>query len=428
MQVSVENVGKLGRKVTVRVPAQALEDTVRSRLQEMGRTARLKGFRPGKIPGRVIEQRFGAQVRNEALSELIGSKFQEAVSQEKLRPAVQPSIATSGRPENGEIEFTATFEVMPELGPIQIGGLEITKPVAEVTDADVDEMIATLRQQRRRWETVERASREGDLLLFEYVAEADGFRHPAHGDDRVGVVLSSGAFLPEIEHALAGRKAGEEFVVNAKFPEPFRVAVLAGREASVSGRVVRVQEAVLPEVDENLAASFGIKEGGLAQFRQDVRANLERELKGNLMARLKSVAIEKLVNAYPEVDLPQGMIDAEARTLARQAGGGDDAVTRLLPIARQRVAAGVLLGELARQNDIRLDQARVSDALATIASTYEEPARVIELYTRDPQLMAQLQHRVLEDQVVEWIAGHSSVNEQQLSFAEVMRPGAPAPK
>src|SRR6185312_10194604 len=194
MQVSIENVGKLGRKLTIRLPAQRLEDTIRSRIQEMGRSARLKGFRPGKVPTKVIEQRYGSQIRNEALSEMIGSSFQEAVTQEKLRPAVQPSIATTGRPENGEIEYTATFEVLPEIGKLDIGTLEIVKPVASVTDADIDQMIETLRLQRRSWNQVERAAQDGDMVLFEYSAQGDGFRHPDSGTDRVGAVLGSGAY------------------------------------------------------------------------------------------------------------------------------------------------------------------------------------------------------------------------------------------
>ena len=187
---------------------------------------------------------------------------------------------------------------------------------------------------------------------------------------------------------------------------------------------MRVQEPHLPEVDEAFAASFGIKEGGIEKFREDVRANLERELKGVLMARLKATTAEKLVDAYPEIDLPQSMIENDARALARQANApGDDAFIAYLPAARKRVAAGFLLAELGRQNDVRLDSRRVSEALAMIASTYEEPEKVVELYTRDPQLMQGLQSRVLEDQVVEWVAEHAKLTEQQLSFNEVMRPG-----
>ncbi|HEY6940820.1 trigger factor [Dokdonella sp.] len=425
MQVSIENVGSLGRKLTVRLPAQRLEETVRSRIQEMGRSARLKGFRPGKVPAKVIEQRYGSQIRNEALSEMIGSSFQEAVTQEKLRPAVQPSIATTGRPENGEIEYTATFEVLPEIGKLDVSGLEIVKPVASVTDADIDQMIETLRLQRRTWHAVERTAKDGDMVLFEFAAEAEGFRHPESGTDRVGAVLGSGAYSKELEDKLAGHKAGDEFTTHVDFPTAVRTPALAGKSVDVAVKLVRVQEAQLPPVDEAFAASFGVKEGGLARFREDVRANLERELKGVLMGRLKAGALEKLVEAHPELELPQGMVENEARQLARQAGlQSPEAVGQFLPTARRRVSAGLLIGELARQNDIRLDSRRVSEALATIASTYEEPEQVVELYSRDPQLMSALQNRVIEDQVVEWLADHAKCSEQQLSFNDVMRPGA----
>jgi trigger factor len=425
MQVSIENVGKLGRKLTVRLPAEGLEEKVRTRVQEMGRNARLKGFRPGKVPTKVIEQRFGRQIRSEVLSEMIGSSFQEAVSREKLRPAVQPAIQTTGTPTNGEIEYTATFEVMPEVGKIEIGGLEIVKPTASVTDADIDQMIETLRQQRRTFAPVERAAHGGDMVLFEFAATAEGIRQPATGFERVGSILGSGAFVAEIENKLIGHKAGEDFTIDATFPAAFREPLLAGKSAQVQIRVVRVQEPQLPEVDEAFAESFGIHEGGLAKFREDVRANLERELKGVLMGRLKAATAEKLVDAYPEIDLPQAMVENDARALARQSGQqGEDAFVQFLPAARRRVAAGFLLAELGRQNEVRLDSRRVSEALASIASTYEEPEKVVELYTRDPQLMQGLQSRVLEDQVVEWVAEHAKLTEQTLSFNEVMRPGA----
>jgi len=425
MQVSIENVGKLGRKLTVRLPAQELEDKVRSRIQETGRSARLKGFRPGKVPTRVIEQRFGRQIRGEVLSEMIGSSYQEAITREKLRPAVQPAIQTTGTPTNGEIEYTATFEVMPEIGRIDISGLEIMKPTSNVTDADIDQMIETLRMQRRTFQPVERPAQAGDMVLFEYAAEAGGARHPATGFDRVGTLVGSGAFVPEVENALVGHKAGDEFTVDAAFPASFREPLIAGKTAKVEIKVVRVQEPHMPAVDDAFAASFGIKDGGIPKFREDVRANLERELKGVLMGRLKAITAEKLVDAYPEIDLPQAMIENDARGLARQSNApGDDAFVQFLPAARRRVAAGFLLAELGRQNEVRLDSRRVSEALASIASTYEEPEKVVELYTRDPQLMQGLQSRVMEDQVVEWVAEHAKLTEQPLSFNEVMRPGA----
>ena len=425
MQVSIENVGSLGRKLTIRLPAQRLEDTIRTRLVEMSRTVRLKGFRPGKVPTKVIEQRFGGQVRNEALSDMIGSSFQEAIAQEKLRPAVQPSIATTGRPDNGEIEYTATFEVLPEIGKLDVAALEIIKPTATVTEADIDQMIDTLRLQRRTWSPVERAAREGDMVLFEYAAQGEGFRHPESGMDRVGAVLGSGAYSKALEDRIAGHAAGAEFKAHVDFPPDARTPALAGKSADVEVRLVRVQEATLPAVDDAFAASFGVKDGGMQRFREDVRANLERELKNVLMSRLKADALDKLVAAHPELEIPQGLIEAEARQLAQQGGAqASQAMLEFVPTARRRVAAGLLIAELARQNEIRLDAKRVREALAMIASTYEEPEQVVELYSRDPQLMGALQNRVMEDQVVEWLAEHARCSEQQLSFSDVMRPGA----
>jgi trigger factor len=433
MQVSVENVGKLERKLTVRVPADQLDSQVRNRLSDLGRSVRLNGFRPGKVPPKVIEQRFGAQVRGEALSELIRTTLPEAMEGQKLRPAMPPSVDTTGVPSNGEIEYTATFEVIPEIGAVDVSGLEVNRVTAEVTDADVDTMIETLRQQRRSWFPAERAAETGDMALFEYSATAGDYRFPAEGLDRVGTVIGSVALFKELEDSLIGMNVGDEKTVSLAFPADFRNENLAGKQADVAIKLARLQASTLPELNDEFFTTFGISDGGLQQFRDDVKANLERELKGTLLGRLKAEVVEKLVNAHAELDLPQGMIQAEAASLVRQAEASarqqgqqnpvfaPDAFT---DIARRRVAAGLLLGEIARQNDIRLDSRRVAETLTTIASTYEEPEQVVELYNRDPQLMNALQSRVIEDQVAEWIADHAKVTEQKLGFNEVMRPTA----
>lgn len=431
MQVSVENVGALERKLTVKIPAGDYESRVKARLAEVGRSVRLKGFRPGKIPPRVIEQRFGPQVRGEAISELIRTTFQEAVGQQNLRPAMAPEIDTTGEPADGQIEYTATFEVLPEVGAVDVGKLSISKPVAQVSDVDVDAMIDTLRQQRRTWVPVERPAQAGDMVLFEYGAQAGATRHPAEGVDRSGTILGSGAMTVELEQQLAGKAAGEQIEFDMTFPANFRVAELAGKPARIEAKVSRVQEPRLPEIDEAFFKLFGIGEGGLEKFRADVRANLERELKGVLSQRLKADVVQKLVDAYPGLELPPRMVQNEARALAEQARAqaqqqGQPAPTATPEsyeaLARRRVAAGVLVGEIARQNGVRLDQRRVAEALATIASTYEEPQQVVELYQRDSNLMGSLQNRVLEDQVADWIAEHAQTSEQYLTFNEAMRP------
>ncbi len=436
MQVSIENLGTLGRKLTVSVPADQLETTIRQRLSELSRTVRLKGFRPGKVPGKVIEQRYGAQVRNEAVGELIQRSFSQAVQQENLRPAVQPAIETSGVPEGGEFKYTATFEVMPEIGTIDVSALKITRPVAEVADADIDRMIETLRQQRRTWEDVERAAAKGDLVMFESVTTTDAGRIPAEGVDRSGTILGSGGILIELEDQLVGLAPGDERELDVTFPADYRNPALAGKAVKIAVKIVRVSEARLPELDEAFFAAFGIAGGGLEQFRNEVRSNLERELKGALMLRLKADVVSKLLGAHPELELPSRMIEAEARGLAHQAA--EQARQRgqqvpdgisfepFLGQARQRVAAAVLLGELARQNNIRLDNGRLQEMMQLIASTYEEPEQVIELYRKDPQLLDGLRSRVIEDQVIDWIADHADASTTTLSFEEVMQPGAAA--
>jgi trigger factor len=431
MQVSLENVGKLERKLTVRIPAGDYESRVKARLAEVSRNVRLKGFRPGKVPPKVIEQRFGSQVRDEAISELIRTSFQEAVGQQNLRPAMAPQIDTTGEPADGQIEYTATFEVLPDVGAIDVAKLAISRPVAQVAEVDVDAMIETLRQQRRGWAPVERPAQAGDMILFEYSAQAEDGRHPEEGADRSGTILGSGAMTEDLERELTGHAAGDTLAFEMTFPATFRVAALAGKPARVEARISRVQESRLPEVDDAFIALFGIKEGGMEKFRADVRANLERELKGVLTSRLKADVVQKLVDAYPDLDLPQRMVQNEARALAEQAQAQakeqGQATVAAVPesfeaLARRRVAAGVLVGEIARQNGVRLDNRRVAEALASIASTYEEPQQVVELYQRDPNLMSSLQNRVLEDQVADWIAEHAQTTEQHLTFNEAMRP------
>ncbi|WP_017461161.1 trigger factor [Dyella ginsengisoli] len=427
MQVSVENVGKLERKLTVKFPAERFESQVSARIAEMGRTVRLKGFRPGKVPTTVIQQRFGAQVRGEVLSDLIGTTLREAFDQENLRPVANPSVDTTGTPENGEISYTATFEVMPEFPSIDVAALAVQRPVSEVTEADIEKMIETLRQQRRSFDEVERASAEGDFVMFEYSAEAGEYRFPSEGLERAGSVLGSGTLFKALDDALTGRSAAEEFSADIDFPADFRNENLAGKTAKVAFKVIKVQEPKLPEVDAEFAKLFGIVDGDLETFRKEVRANLERELKATLMGRLKAEVAEKLADTYAEVDVPNLMVQSEARALA--AGSvpkGQQPPPQLIdaamPMARKRVLAGLLMGEIARKNELVVDRKRVAEQLAAIASTYEEPEQVIELYNSDPQLMSGLQNRVMEDQVAEWVAEHASTTVQNLSFDEVMRP------
>jgi trigger factor len=427
MQVSVENVGTLERKLTVKFPAERFETQVSARITELGRTMRLKGFRPGKVPTTVIKQRFGSQVRGEVLSDLIGSTLREAVEQEKLQPIANPAINTTGQPENGEIAYTATFEIMPEFPAVDVAALEISRPVAVVADADIDKMLETLRQQRRSFDVVDRASAAYSNITKSPSAEAGDYRFPSEGLERAGSVIGSGTLFKALDEALVGRKADESFDTEIAFPEDFRNDQLAGKTAKVNFKIIKVQEAKLPEIDAEFAKLFGIEDGDLETFRKEVRSNLERELKAALMGRLKSEVAEKLADAHGGLDVPKLMVQSEARNMAvASVPQGQQPPPQLveaaMPIARKRVIAGLLMGEIARKQEIKIDRKRIAEQLAAIASTYEEPEKVIELYNGDPQLMSGLQNRVMEDQVAEWVAEHAKTTNLDLSFDDVMRP------
>lgn len=430
MQVQLENTGKLERKLTVRFPAEQFESRVRERVTEMSRNVRLKGFRPGKVPPKVIEQRFGAQIRGEALSDLVGSTFREAVQKENLQPVAAPDIDTSGKPEGGEIAYTATFEVLPEMPAVDVAALQIERATSEVSEADIDAMIETLRAQRRTFVDVDRAAQAGDMVIFDWSAQAGEYRHPVEGCERAATVLGSGALFAAFEEVLRGHQAGDEFESSVAFPVEFRDPQLAGKLVQASVKIDKVREPHLPEVDEAFVSAFGVPEGDVETFRKEVRANLERELDNALRMRLRNEVAGKLVDAHPGLDVPQVLVDSETDRLVRASAPNlpadapvpPEARSAAQPIARRRVAAGLLLREIGRNNGIRPDEKRVSQAIATIASTYEEPQKVVELYASDPQLLDGVRNSVLEDQVAEWVAEHATATERSLGFDEVMHP------
>ena len=430
MQVSVESLGSLERRMTFNLPAERLETQVDGRLREIARGAKIKGFRPGKVPAKVIEQRFGAQVRAEVLDGLLRESFSNAVQQESLRIAGNPSIEPAN---DGELAYVATFEVVPDFGDIDVSKLEVVRHTAEVSDTDIDAMIENLRLQRRTWNPVERDARDGDAVEIQTWSMAGDERVPAEGTERGAAILGSGNMLPAIESALTGMKTGDEKAIDVEFPADWRVPQFAGKTVQVNLAVTKVSEPVLPEVDTDFIKSFGVRSGDADQFRADIRSNLERELKGALMTRLRREVGEQLIAAYESVEMPPKLVEAEARDMARQAVEqarrqgrqiGElpaDAHVPFLEAARKRVLVGLLVGEVARRNELRLDPKRLTETLNLIASTYEEPEQVVQLYRNDAQLMAGLRNRVMEEQVIDWIAERAQHTEQPMSFSDAIR-------
>jgi trigger factor len=434
MQVSVESVGNLERRITFRLPAGGVESQVGGRLREIARTARIKGFRPGKVPTKVIEQRYGEQVRAEVLDGLLRDRFNEAVRENELRLAGQPRIEPSSDVEGDELAYVATFEVVPDFGDIDVSTLSVVRHTAEVTEEDIDRMIENLRMQRRSWSAVTRPVQAGDAVDVETWSELDGERLPAEGAESGTTVIGSGAMFADLENALVGMAKGEEKSLEVTFPADWRVQRLAGKTAQVHLKVEQVSEQHLPEADAAFIRSFGVKSGQMEQFRADIRTNLERELKGALMNRLRREVGEQLIAVFAHVEMPPKLVETEARAMLQQQveqlrrNGRDpgqvpaDAHQGFLDAARKRVLVGLLVGEVARRNALVLDPKRVNEHLRLIASTYEEPQQVIDLYRNDPQLMSGLQNRVMEEQVIDWIAERARHEEKQLTFQEAIAP------
>ncbi len=427
MQVSLENIGSLERRLTVSFPSTDLDGRVQERLHELSHSVRLKGFRPGKVPMKVIEQRYGDQVRGEELSAIIRRTFEQAVSEQNLRPVSPPAIDTDGHAKNGEIAYSAQFEVFPELPAVDVASLQVERIVAVVTDHDIDVMIDTLRKQRQHFEDIDREVQKDDFVGFNYAVQTSEQRWPEEGFKRGGSVLGTGGVLKEVETALLGHRHGEELEIDVAFPDDFHNTDLAGKLARMTVKIDKVRGPVIPELDETFIRQFGIHNGSLQGFREEVRGNLERELNHVLSSRLKAQVAEKLAAAYPGVELPRAMLEEQAQSIARIGLEEDQQPSEAQILAAQqpaqvRVRAGLIMGEIARRENIQPEEARLSKALTAIASTYEDPQQVIKLYSRDTRFMNSLRNQVLEEQVAEWVAGHAQCTDTPLSFEEVLRP------
>lgn len=433
MQVSVESVGNLERRMTLRVATESVESQVGGRLREIARTARIKGFRPGKVPAKVIEQRYGAQVRGEIVDDLLQQGFDQGIRENALRIAGAPRIEPSAEAGEGELAYVATFEVVPDFGDIDVTALQVVRHTAEIGEDDIDRMIENLRLQRRSWTIVNRPAQTGDAADVETWSLIDGDRIPAEGSERGVTMIGSGAMFVDIENALVGMSAGEDKTLTVDFPENWRVPQLAGKQAVVNVKVEQVSEPMLPGVDAEFIKSFGVKSGEMAQFRTEIRNNLERELKGALMSRLRREVGEQLIASYAHVEMPARVVEGEARAMlaqaveqarrqGRQVEAPAEAHLDFIDSARKRVTVALLVGEIARRNELTLDPKRLNETLRLIASTYEEPQQVIDLYRNDRQLMSGLQNRVMEEQVIDWIAERAVHTDKPLSFQEAIAP------
>jgi trigger factor len=431
MQVSVMSTGGLERRMEIQVPAERVNKAVEERLASMSRTVRLKGFRPGKVPVKVVRQQFGKQVRQEVLGDVMQSTFAEAVTKENLVPVGGPRIEPIAMDEGSDLKYRAIFEVFPQIQLASVEQIELTRPVAEVTTADVDAMIINLREQRPNYVAVEREARDTDRVTVDFLGTLDGVPFDGGKGENVEIVIGAGRMLPEFEAGLKGARAGEKRDVEVNFPANYQATNLAGKKASFAMTVHKVDEKHLPEIDAEFCKSFGVEEGGVEQLRKEVEENMKRELGETVRARLKQQLLDQLVAANP-LEVPKTLIASEVRDLQMDAGrrmGARDASQLPPPEAFQdsatrRVAVGLLINEVIKSAKIELDRRRVQAKIEDLAQQYPDPAQAIQAYRENQQARRQIESMVLEDQVVDYLLERAKIAEKPATFKEIMNFGA----
>lgn len=434
MQVSVEATSALERRMTVGVPAERIESAVDKSLQQTARRAKIPGFRPGKVPMSVIRQRYEGAARQEALGDLIQETFYEAVVEQKLNPAGAPSIEPKVFEKGKDLEYVATFEVFPEITLASFDGISVERQQAEVGDADVDTMLDVLRKQNTRFETVERAAENGDQITIDFVGKIDGEAFAGGSAKGVPLVLGSGRMIPGFEDALVGVKAGEERVINPTFPEDYQNLDLAGKTAEFTVNVTAVAAPVLPELNDEFFALFGVKEGGLEGFRAEVRKNMERELRQAIKTKVKNQVMEGLLETNP-VEVPKALIAEEVNRLRVQAVQqfGGNIKPENLPAelfeeqAKRRVVLGLIIAEIVKQQDLKPNEDRVRALIEEMASAYQEPEQVVAWYLKNEKQLNEVRSVVLEEQVVDTVLEKAKVTDKSVSYEEAVKP-AEAPQ
>ena len=430
MNVTVESTGALERRMRVELPIEPIQQQVDSRLKAVGRTAKIKGFRPGKVPPKVVKQRYGKQVREEVLGEVLQKSYSEAVVQQKLTPAAGPKIETED--EDGKtFAYVATFEVMPEVELKNLDKIKVEKPDVQIGDEDVDDMIAKLRAQKATWSTVDRNSKDGDRVIVDFNGELDGEAFPGGQGTEIPVVLGEGQMLPDFEKGLKGIKAGDEKTFKVKFPKDYHAEDLAGKKADFSIKTHRVEERVLPELNDEFAEMFNVTEGGLDAFLKDVRENMERESAQKVKNDIREQVMDALLANNP-IEIPKSLQHQEAHSLQHETmqrmGIEDHAmappIETFLEAAEKRVSLGLLLRRVIADNDLKVDEALVRQRVEEMCESYENSAEMVEMYMSNPQVLQQVEPMVVEQLAIDWLIENGKVKNKKISFKDYMN--APA--
>lgn len=428
MQVSVETTQGLGRRLSITIKAENIKKAIDKELVNTAKKVRIDGFRKGKVPLKLVEQRYGASILQEALSDLMQKSFVDAIIQEKLNPAGAPTYTPKEYKNGEDYTFNVEFEVYPDVKVKDLDKIEVEKPVAEVIDADVETMIETLRKQQGTWKVTEQAAGEQNRVTLDFVGKVDGEEFEGGKANDFALVLGQGRMIPGFEDAIIGHKAGDSFDINVTFPEDYHAENLKGKPAVFAATLTKVEELELPELTEDVIKRFGIADGTIESLRAEVRKNMTRELNATIRNKIKSQVIDGLVKNN-EIEVPTALIDREVDVLRQQAlsrFGGNMKQPMELPKelfeaeAKRRVSIGLLFSEIIESNKLKADEARVQTLIDEIATAYEDPKEVIEYYRKDKKAMDNIRSVALEDQVVDLLLASAKVTDKNSSFSELM--------
>jgi trigger factor len=430
MAANVENLGTLERRVSMSVPVREIEKKVDERLKQLARNVKMPGFRPGKVPMKIVAQTYGPQVRNEVLGDAVQKSFSDAVKEANLRVAGYPKIEKKDEAGADALEFSATFEIYPEVKPGDLSGATVEQPKVAVDAAAVARTLEVLRKQRTKFVAADRPAKEGDRLTVDFNGTIDGAPFNGGAAQNFVFALGGGSMLPEFDAAARGMSAGESKRFELKFPDDYHGKDVAGKQAQFEIRVRSVDEPQLPEIDAEFAKSLGVADGDVEKMRGEIRANVEREVKKRIEARVKNQTMEALLAATP-LELPKALIEMEAQQLVQRAAqdlqgrGVKPEQINLNPqqfeeAAKRRVALGLIIAELARAENLQPKPAEVRALVEQEAQSYESPAEVVKWFYMQPQRLSEMEAMALEANVVKWVLSKAKVQERDMAFDELM--------
>jgi trigger factor len=433
MQANLETIGNLERRLHISVPAQDIDSEVSSRLRRLAQTVKMHGFRPGKVPMKVVEKQYGMQVRQEVLADKLQKWFGDAVRENNLRVAGYPRFETQPAESDAQLQYSATFEVYPEVKLGDFADAEIQRPVLKVTEAEVDKTMEVLRKQRATYEPVERAAQNEDLVTVDFSGQIEGKSFPGGEAKDLQIPLGAGRMLAEFERAIVGMQPNETRTFDLTYPVDYHATEVAGKTAQFSLTLKRVTEPKLPALDAEFAKALGVADGDVEKMRSEVRINVEREVDARIKARLKE-QVFKLLTERATLELPQSLVELEMRSLAQAAQRDLEArgvKVKDVPIpadilraqAERRVRLGLIVSEAVRANALQAKPEQVLAAVEHHAKSFEQPQEVVKWYYSSPERLQEFESAVLEQNVVDWVASVAKAVDTPVQFEELMGKG-----